>query len=58
MNNNGEMVEYIYEANERTLQLYSNFAPITYEKYKTLAQVTDEQYKELTQKLKINWQVA
>ncbi|MCI8587863.1 MAG: hypothetical protein HFJ49_04550, partial [Clostridia bacterium] len=53
MNNNGEMVEYIYEANERTLQLYSNFAPITYEKYKTLAQVTDEQYKELTQKLKI-----
>lgn len=53
MNNDGEMIEYIYEKDENVFQLYSNLAPITYEKYKTLAQVTDEEYEKITQKMKI-----
>lgn len=53
MNNNGEMIDYIYETSENTLQLYSGCAPITYEQYKALAQITDEQYQSLVQKIKI-----
>ena len=49
MNNNGEIVEYLYESTENTFQLYSNFAPTTYERYI----IKDEEYQKLTQKLKI-----
>ncbi len=33
INNEGENIEYLYETKEKTLQLYSNSAPITYNQY-------------------------
>lgn len=36
MNNNGEIVEYLYEMKEGTLQLYLDSAPINYSQYKEL----------------------
>lgn len=33
INNEGEIIEYLYETKEKTLQLYSNSAPVTYNQY-------------------------
>ena len=33
INNEGEIKEYLYETKEKTLQLYTNSAPVSYEKY-------------------------
>lgn len=53
MNNQGEMIDYLYETKENTLQLYSQFAPITYEEYQGMAKITDKEYQKLVQKSNI-----
>lgn len=36
INNEGEIREYLYETKEKTLQLYSNGAPVTYNQYEEI----------------------
>ncbi len=41
INNEGEIKEYLYETKEKTLQLYTNSAPVSYEKYEELIKETN-----------------
>lgn len=47
MNTNGEMVDYLYESREETLQLYLGSAPVAYETYRQLVH-TSSLYQILT----------